>query len=229
MVTRFQVLGANRTFTSNGSIITYTDCIPGDSQLNIEGRSLFDVSVTVGGIAYNFGPFTYAYTNQLQCNLDDGDVLTSDTFYDVVVATDEGQVTISQAVAFTSQPTLVRVLPCWDDGGFYPRFGSPVPRCMAGDTLTIIGRRLVRSELQLTSASFRTFYAPPTPYLNCSTPTITSDTVLMCVMPPNTDVDCVMRTASLTSLWGGYAGNAFNTYPYDYLDAPASCPSRAAA
>ena len=220
VITRFTVYGIAPTF--NGSVTTYSGCIPGESQLSIEGRYLFGVSVTVGGFECSTDEdYNYAFLTELLCTLDDGDQLTPNLAYDVVIATDEGRAVIPQAIAFTSQPSLSHVLPCWDDGGFYPYFGFPVPRCMIGDTLTVVGRRLLRGGLEVSRVSFETFYAPPSPYINCSNPQIISDTELTCVMLPNSDPDYIMRTAKLVSQWGGsYTTNAFFTYPYDFLDAP---------
>ena len=150
--------------TTAGSFLTYTNCIPGITTLQIEGRYLFDVTVTVGGILCDTGfKYGYAYPTQLVCILDDGDVLTPNLPYDVVITTDEGRTVIPQAVAFTSQSTLASVLPCWDDGGFYPGYAFPVPRCMAGDTLSVVGRRLMQGGLQLDRVYFETNYAPPSP------------------------------------------------------------------
>ena len=163
----------------------------------------------------------YAYPTQIACTLDDADILDPDTPYDVVIATDEGSSVIPQAVAFTSQPTLSHVLRCWEDGGFYPYFAFPVPRCMAGDTMSIVGRRLLRGGLQLNNVAFETYYAPPTPYINCSNAQVVSDILLTCVMQPNTDKDYIMRTSKLLARWqGAYQGNIVMTYPYDFLDAP---------
>ena len=221
-VSRYQVYGVPAI--SNGSITSYLTCIPGQSLLNVEGKYLFNPSVTVGGFVCSTNRaeslYNRASPTELQCTLDDGDALTPAMAYDVVITTDEGRVVIPQAIGFTAQPTLSHVLPCWDDGGFYPRFGFPVPRCMVGDTLTIVGNRLLRSQAQVSRVSFVTYYAPPAPYLNCSNPQVTSDTTITCVLPPNRNPDYIMSSAQLMSQWGDYATNSFMTYPYDFLDAP---------
>ena len=221
-VTRFQVYGIPATY--NGSFTSYMDCIPGQSSLNIQGRYLFDVTVTVGGFecstSKTVSSSNWATPNELVCTLDDGDELIPGVAYDIVITTDEGRVVIPKAIGFTAQPTLSHVLPCWDDGGFYPKFGFPVPRCMANDTMTVAGNRLLRSGMQVSRLSFETFYAPPRPYLNCSAPSVTSDTTISCVLPSNTNRDYIMRSATLVSQWGSFMSNGFMTYPYDYLDAP---------
>ena len=220
-VTRYLVYGG--TATTTGNITTYSGCIPGQSLLNIQGRYLFDVRVTVGGYECStdraVNPANYALPTQLVCTLDDQDALTPGLAYDIVISTDEGNVVVPQAIAYTSQPTLARILPCWDDGGFYPNFGFPVARCMSGDTLTIVGRRLVRSGLQLTGVSFQTFYAPPTS-LNCSNPQIIDDETMTCVTLPNTEKDYIMTTSKVVAAWGAYGSNMLATYPYDFLNSP---------
>ena len=223
LVTRYSSFGQPTVLTNTtaGTFLTYTNCIPGITTLQIEGRYLFDVTVTVGGFLCSINPdWGYAFPTELVCVLDDGDVLTPNLPYDVVITTDEGRTVIPQAVSFTSQSTLARLLPCWDDGGFYPGYAFPVPRCMAGDTLSVVGRRLMQGGLQLDRIYFETYYSPPAPYLNCSNSLVVSDTLITCTMPPNSNVDYIQRNALVRSQWGTYSSNTFATHPYDYLNAP---------
>ena len=169
-------------------------CDGGFSLLQLTGHYLSSPSVSVGGQLCAM-PYADYWQQQPDATQTRWCVLPpfpgpASTFYDLVVTTVAGQLTLPQAVSFTDQPVLTSVLSCSDDAWFSQYLpitqpGTFHPRCFAGSTLYLTGLNLLPATTPFTV----TLSGPQSPLIrfpvtaNCLQPTYLNATTLSCVLP----------------------------------------------
>ena len=216
-ITNWDVTSATRVaINATARQFYYVDARPGVSTLRVYGQSLYNLSMSIGGVQvmpyfqqgttnYNFVlPAVEPYTPQL---------------YDAVFSTASGQVRLPSAVAFTANASISGFLPCWDDGLFTYSWRYAVWHCQTNDTLTVLGSRL-RSAPSLPTIVIRDLFSGGTTRA-CADPVIVSDSVLTCTMPtpPDSWVGGVLQAVGS---WPDGAGLSTSStiYAWDSDSAP---------
>ena len=205
-----------------GNLSTYPTCVPGIDTLMISGKWLYDVSVTVGG--YPCTTNVYSSGVGYQCLLPIIEPFVSGAMYDVVVQNEQGVIVLPGVVGFTSLPSLAAVSVCWWSG-LWAINGNPLSRCVAGETLTVTGRRFMQQSTSLVNVTFTTQPSaitggPPFTF-TCLTPTILNDTTLTCVLPPVNRAGILGQALTVGTTWSdGYSTNQLTRYIYDWPNAP---------
>ena len=206
-----------------GNMSTYPFCVPGIDSMIVYGKWLYDVNVSVG--SYPCTTNMYSTAVSYQCLLPIIEPYVSGAMYDVTVQNEQAVIVLPAAIGFTSQPSLAAVSICWQLNYFAVN-GNPLSRCMAGDTLTITGRRFMQQSTALVNVTFITQPSPisgGSPFtFACLTPTILSDTSIACVLPSINRTGIFGQPLTIGTAWSdGYSSNQLATrYIYDWPYAP---------
>ena len=219
VIDSYTVLGFQPVLVNNVS--TFPHCLPGVSLISLYGQWLYWTSITVGGALCDNSKGPNGHYNsepdQVVCRLPNFASSLTGGLYDVVFNSTQGAVlTLPGIVGFTSQPSIVSVSACWSDGTYIT--DSPPLRCLAGETVTVYGRRFLSAGLTLTNVTLLLRSAAPV-LLLCLNLTVVSDSALSCVLPPTSAAG--MSAWDLHTVWGGnYTSNRLAPTIYDYAYAP---------
>ena len=203
----------------------YTGCIPLLSYINIGGSYMYDVNVTVGGVAC--AQLVQESAGLVRCLLPQ---LTGTGPYDLAVSDQNAQsvvyTTDSGIISYTAGPTVSSVTTCTNTGannqqGFF--FGG---LCAEGTLITISGTNFNTGDsslvVQITQGNGNNAVN-----VTCQSPSAVSASAIACTLPY-----LAQQTPVATSMYGsnvqvrayfsnmGTATNALTVQLYNYLYAP---------
>ena len=194
---------------------TYTDVRPGVSTIQVYGRWMSNLTMSVGGVQVRpyyiqgnsnsfVAPLVEPYSSQPY----------NATFFNL-----QGQSVVSSLITFAYAASVASVVPCWDDGGFTYSWRYQILHCQTNDTLTILGSRFLVAPAPPV-ITFKDIvggsYALP-----CGKPTIVSDGVMTCIIqkPPSNWLGTVLTWNANFPTGAGFP-NGQIAYPFDSDTAP---------
>ena len=216
--------GGNQCQGTNGTG-PYTACVPLVSYLNIVGSYMYDINVTVGGVAC--AQLVQQNSNLVRCLLPQ---LTGTGPYDMVVSDQNAAVVVytteSGLISFVSGPSVASVTTCTNTGatnnqGFF--FGG---LCTENAPITISGTNFVVGDGSLVVTATQGNGANAVS-VNCLSPVALTSTMITCTLPY-----LASQTPPALSLYGAQVSlrayfnnaatqtNALSLQLYNYYSAP---------
>ena len=158
------------------NVTVYTGCIPHVTSMLLYGRFLLNLSVTIGGVQVI--PDTWPRTNTgsaYSFYMPLVPPYDSTTLYDLVVSSYTGTLTLPGVVQYRSTPFISSVTPCYPDIGCLSYLNIAPLHCQVGDTLTIAGGLFQQAGRMLSTVRLSVSTFPVLVTVNCSSPTVVSD------------------------------------------------------